>query len=179
MAFVVAFAGKIGSGKTTVSTAVSHALQCKRASFGDYVRHIVSTRRLEPTRENLQRVGTEVLEANTYEFCKSVLAYSGWCRGESLVIDGLRHAETIPIINRLINPDRLWIVFMDIDEETRFGRLGIREDSRATLALASADAHSSELQVASILQQTADMVLDSRKPIDDCVRSVLEWMAKK
>lgn len=178
MAFVIAFAGKIGSGKTTTSIAVSQALGCKRASFGDYVRHVVSMRRLELTRENLQRIGTEVLETDTFEFCRNVLTYSGWSPGEPLVIDGLRHSETIPVLNQLVSPARLWVVYIDLDEQSRFQRLGICHDTQAR-ALASADAHSSELQVATILYEIADVILDGRKPIKDSVASVLEWMAKQ
>lgn len=178
MGFVVAFAGKIGSGKTTISTAVSHALGCKRASFGDYVRHVVSKRGLELTRENLQRIGTEILEADSFEFCKNVLEYSGWSQGESVVIDGLRHSETIPLLNQLVDPERLRLVYLDVDEESRCARLGIREQ-RHMAALVSGDAHSSEQQVATTLRNMADVVVDGRKSIEDCVAAVVEWMAKQ
>jgi dephospho-CoA kinase len=178
MALVVAFAGKIGSGKTTISTAVSQALGCKRASFGDYVRHVVSSRGLEPTRSVLQRVGTEILEDDALEFCTSVLTFSGWSRGESLVIDGLRHSETIPLLNRLVSPARLRIVYLEIDERSRVKRLGIREEAQA-LALRATDAHSSEQQVATTLHGIADVIIDARKPVEECVCAVLEWMAKQ
>ena len=177
MAFVVAFAGKIGSGKTSISTMVSRVLGCKRASFGDYVRNVVSTRGLELTRENLQRVGTEILEANTFEFCRNVLSYSGWSQGEPLVIDGLRHSETIPVLNQLVSPTRLQVVYMEIDDQSRLERLGICGETQVAL-LASADAHSSEQQLTA-LHDIADLIVDSRKPIEDCVASVLEWMAKQ
>lgn len=176
MAFAIAFAGKIGSGKTTVSEAVSRSLGCKRVSFGDYVRHIVSIRGLEVTRESLQRIGTEILEADSFEFCKNVLEYSGWSQGESLVIDGLRHSETIPLLNQLVSPVHLWIAYVDIDEQSRFERLGIREEGQRA-AQTSADAHSSERQVET-LRKIADLILDGRKPTADCVATLMEWMAK-
>lgn len=178
MTYIVAFAGKIGSGKTTISYAVSQVLGCGRASFGDYVRHVVSGRGLELTRENLQRVGTEILETDRFEFCRNVLAYSGWSPGESLVIDGLRHSETIPLINDLVYPARLRIVYIDIDEQSRFERLGIRDEVHLDVLL-TVDAHSSEQQVATNLRNLADVIVDGRKPKEDCVASVLEWMAKQ
>lgn len=177
MASVIAFAGKIGSGKTAISTAVSRELGYKRASFGDYVRHIASARGLELTRETLQSVGTELLQADTFEFCRNVLAYSGWFGGEPLVIDGLRHVETIPVLNQLLGPTKLQIVYMEIDEQSRFERLGICGESQLA-RLSLVDAHSSEQQLAS-LHDIADLIVDSRKPIEDCVGSVLEWMAKQ
>jgi dephospho-CoA kinase len=178
MVFVVAFAGKIGSGKTTLSTAISRATGCKRASFGDYVRHVVSTQGLETTRETLQRVGTEILTANPLDFCKNVLAHSGWISGESLVIDGLRHSETIPLLNDLFSPLKLQIVYIDIDELLRFARLGVKGDREAA-AQAVADSHSSEQQVATTLRDIADLIVDGRSPIQDSVAQVLGFLSKK
>jgi dephospho-CoA kinase len=178
MAFAIAFAGKIGSGKTTISVAVANALACDRASFGDYVRHVVSSRGLELTRDNLQRIGTEMLEADRPTFCRSVLEYSGWTGGNSIVIDGLRHSETIPLLSQLLSPVQLRIVYMDIDERTRLERLGVEtEVHRETVALA--DAHSSEHQVTTVLRGRADLIVDSSWPIDRSVKYVLEWMAKQ
>ena len=177
MTFVIAFAGKIGSGKTTISTAISKVLGCKRASFGDYVRQVASRRGLECTREILQYVGTEALETDKLEFCKNVLEYSGWSQGEPLVIDGLRHSETIPLLNQLVSPAQLRIVYMDIDEQSRFERLGIHGEVQMEV-LTLADAHSSEQEAATILHNIADVIVDGRKPIENCVAAVLEWMAK-
>jgi len=174
MASVLALAGRIGSGKTTLTTALARVLECKRASFGDYVRHVVMTRGIEPTRENLQKIGTELLEQNRLRFCSEVLHHSGWTPGEALVIDGLRHAETIDLIQQLVSPLRLRIVYLEIDDDIRLERLGARgEGEREALFLA--EAHSSEQQVTSILARQADLTIDSAAPVRECVRRVVEW----
>lgn len=175
--FAIAFAGKIGSGKTTISTAVAQALACKRASFGDYVRFRVAELGVELTRENLQRIGTELLESDRLGFCRDVLLYAGWSEGESIVIDGLRHRETIPLLNKILSPAYLRIVYIDVDEQTRVERLVPRRETDV-MALASADAHSSEQQLAAI-ERMADMNLDGRNPLPSSVAAVLEWMAKQ
>jgi dephospho-CoA kinase len=174
MAAVLAFAGRMGSGKTTLTTALARALGCKRASFGDYVRHVVAARGLEQTRENLQRIGTELLEQDRLGFCRAVLQYAGWVPGEVLVIDGLRHSETIDLIQQLVSPLRLRIVYLAIDDDTRLERLGARGEGERE-ALLSAEAHSSEQQVTSILARRAHLTVDSGIPVQECVRRVMEW----
>lgn len=176
MAYVLAIAGKIGSGKTSLTAALSETLGWLHASFGDYVRYRVSERGLQLTRENLQRVGTEILEADKLAFCTNVLMYFGWSRGESLVIDGLRHSETIPLIQQLVSPALLRIIYIDVDEQTRVQRLGAKGENEMRL-LTIADEHSSEQQQP-VLRQMADLIVDGRRPIPDCVASVVEIMAK-
>jgi dephospho-CoA kinase len=174
MAVVLAFAGRMGSGKTTLTTAVASVLRCKRASFGDYVRHIVTARGLEQTRQNLQEIGTELLEQDKLQFCSDVLHHAGWTPGEALVIDGLRHAETIDLIRKLVSPLRLKIVYLEVDDDIRIERLRARgEGERDVLSLA--EAHSSEQQVASILARQAHLIIDSIAPVQECVRRVVEW----
>jgi dephospho-CoA kinase len=175
MKAVLAFAGKIGSGKTALTTALAHKLGCKRASFGDYVRHVVNSRGLRETRETLQRVGTELLEEDMYRFCGAVLRHAGWIPGETLMLDGLRHAETIDPLQRLVHPLALKIVYLEIDDETRLRRLGLRGGGdRATLS--SAERHSSELQVATKLAVEADLVINGVDTIESNVCRVLDWM---
>jgi dephospho-CoA kinase len=174
MTFVFAFTGKIGSGKTALSTALAAELRCRRTSFGDYVRYITAARGLEQNRQNLQAVGTELLERDRIKFCNDVLRFGGWSPGEALVIDGLRHIETIEPIKQIVAPARLKILRIDIAEETRLMRLGIRGDGDAT-ALRLAESHSSEQQVGSTLAGAADFVIDGSSTIELNVRNILEW----
>src|SRR5579859_1042107 len=160
---VVAFAGKIGSGKTTLTTALAEFLKWPRASFGDYVRTAVRERGLPQTRYNLQRVGTELLHNDIGKFCKSVLLSSGWNGNQSLIIDGLRHTETIDVIREIVLPATLKIVFISISDNTRLQRLKNRGEGNAD-AIEDADRHSSEQQVASVLRGCADLLVDGCKP---------------
>ena len=175
MTKVIAFAGKIGSGKTTLTKALAESLGCLRASFGDYVRDVVRAQGLPPTRENLQRVGTQLLESDTNGFCRAVLSQPGWRPGEMLVIDGLRHKETVNPIKDIISPAELRIVFLSVDENTRLARLAQRGDADIS-ALTRADAHSSELQVGSTLCEMADLVLEGDESVEDTVLRVGEWI---
>ncbi len=175
IAIAVALAGKIGSGKTTVTSSLAHLLRWHRASFGDYVRLIVRERGLPETREELQRVGTEILRENPRHFCSSVLLNCGWTCRENLIIDGLRHVETIEIIRKLVEPAPLKIVFLSLDEETRIERVKRRGETDITM-IALADTHSSEQQVDSILATMADLIVDASRPVEEIVPEVINWI---
>jgi dephospho-CoA kinase len=123
MAIVVAIAGKIGSGKTTITKSLAKLLQWPRAGFGDYVRAVARKRGESQAREHLQELGTQLLRNDPREFCKAVISSAEWRPGEGLIIDGLRHAETIGIIRELVSPAVLKIVLISVPEETRFQRL--------------------------------------------------------
>ncbi|HEY4678007.1 MAG TPA: AAA family ATPase [Candidatus Angelobacter sp.] len=172
---VIAFSGKLGSGKTTISNAVATALGWPLAGFGDYVRQVVRERGLDGTRENLQAVGTELLEADPREFCKAVLSSGGWIRGEPLLIDGLRHVKTIAIIQELISPATLRIISILVPEATRLQRLGQRDQVEAA-STGIIEAHSSEQEVGSILCSHADLVLDGEKPVSVLVAEIIDWI---
>jgi dephospho-CoA kinase len=175
MAMVVAIAGKIGSGKTTITKSLASELGWPRASFGDYVRSAASARGLAQSRTNLQELGTLLLRSDPREFCKAVLTSARWQTGESLIIDGLRHAETIPILRELVTPAVLKIVLVAISEDTRLKRLAERGEgdaSRITLV----EGHSSELQVGSVLGTIADIVVSGERPSNAIVSELTRWI---
>lgn len=174
----IAFSGKLGSGKTTISNATATALGWPLVGFGDYVRKVVCERGLKGTRENLQAVGTELLEADPCEFCKAVLSSGGWIRGKPLLIDGLRHVRTIAIIEELIAPATLRIISILVSEATRLQRLGRRNQVDAAF-IGMIEAHSSEQEVGSILSNHADLVIDGEKPVNALVAEVVHWIREQ
>jgi len=172
---VVAFAGKIGSGKTTITKSLADLLAWPRASFGDYVREEARQRGMKDTREVLQALGTEILRAEPGNFCQSVLAHSGWNAGQNLLIDGLRHEETIEIIRRLTRATTVSIVFVKISEEVRLERLMGREGSDVKYRT-MVEAHSSEAQVTSILAGKANFTVDNDGPLEATVSAISQWI---
>lgn len=176
--FVIAFSGKLGSGKTTVSSAVAAALGWRRVGFGDYVRAVVRRRSLKETRENLQVVGTELLEADPREFCRSVLSSGGWVSGEPLIVDGLRHVRTIGLLQELIAPLKLGIVSISIADNVRLDRLKQRnQDDEASIL--NIEAHSSEQEVDLILRNSANLVIEGEKPLEHLVKEVIAWAGEQ
>lgn len=172
---VIAFAGLIGSGKSTVSVALAETLGCSRASFGDYVRDIAKKRGLKPEREKLQEIGNELVERGWEPFCKAVLSQANWKKGNTIVVDGIRHIEAIQTLLKITNPSRFILVFISIGDEDRKARLigkGINEKEQQI----KIDSHSTEMQVSS-LKQKADIILDGTKPIPALVDQVIKYIS--
>lgn len=172
---VIAFSGKLGSGKTTVSSAVAVTLGWARVGFGDYVRSVVRKRGLGETREVLQQVGTELLEVDPRAFCRAVLSSAGKIYPTNLIIDGLRHIRTISIIRDLISPVSLKIVSISIPEEIRRYRLEQRDGDDAA-SINTIEAHSSEQEVDIIRSEFADLVVDGKKSVEILVNEVAAWI---
>ena len=84
---VLAFSGKIGSGKSSVSVAVADGLHLPWVSFGNYVRKRAKAQELEPTRQHLQDLGQALLLADADAFCAAVLAQAPDVEN-GLVVDG-------------------------------------------------------------------------------------------
>jgi transcriptional regulator with XRE-family HTH domain/dephospho-CoA kinase len=171
---VLAFAGKIGSGKSTLSEEVANALQWKRASFGDYVRTVAKSQGLETSREVLQELGAALVK-RPEEFCRAMLAHYGWQSGEPLVIDGVRHKEILDALRVIVAPLEVRVVYLDIDEEKRHERL-LREEEGDSKKLAQVEAHSTEQQAGDLLPKIADLKVSGDRPVEDLVRDIVTWI---
>jgi dephospho-CoA kinase len=169
---VVAFAGKLGSGKTTVTRLLAKELGWPRAGFGDYVRNAVRKQGLDGTRENLQRIGSQLLDSSPVAFCTAVLSSSGWETGQSLLIDGLRHVETIEIITKVVYPAAFKIVFISVTEAIRLERLRQRGENDVL----AAELHSTEQQVSTSVYSRSDLVIDGDRPARLIVSELTKWI---
>lgn len=147
----------------------------RRASFGDYVRAEVTRRKLAGTRDELQSVGTELLNADTERFCRSVVEMSGWKPGEGLILDGFRHVQTIDPLVRFTRHLPFKIILIKVDEETRRERLSRRGEGDPRV-IKRIEAHSSEAQVASTIEEIADLILDGAEPPNTLAEKVSSWV---
>lgn len=172
----VGFAGAIGSGKTTVATAVHRLLG---GVFGDYVRAEARCRGLAEAREALQDLGEALIAERGWDgFCQDTLAHFCWRPGDLVVIDGVRHVEVVTTLRRLVSPERFALVFVTADDETLVDRLkheGLADDRRR----ARVEAHSTESQVRGALPDIADLLVDGTLPADRTARAVLEWLSEE
>ena len=154
----VAFAGKIGVGKSAISSLLAFELGWKRTSFGSYIRSVASERREEPGREILQKIGEELEATDPEGLCRSVLNSVAWQNGEPVVIDGIRHLRILGILRELVKPQPLCLIYLDVQETTRKARLANRQGGDL-VSLATIDAHSTEHDVRTCLQGVADYCL--------------------
>jgi dephospho-CoA kinase len=172
---VVGFAGRIGSGKSTLSNEVAKRLGWRRASFGDYLRTLAKSSGLDESREVLQYLGASLIEKGVDDFCRAVLTHYGWNAGEPLVIDGIRHTEVVESLRKLVAPLDLRVVFLEVEDEQRLKRLNA-QDERTAENLELVEGHATEQQVKSLLPNLADLRLSSDRPIPELVSTLVNWI---
>jgi cytidylate kinase len=172
---VLAFSGKIGSGKTTLSQQVAEALGWRRASFGEYLSTFARSQGLEDSRDVLQELGERLVSRSADDFCRSVLAHFGWNSGEPLVIDGIRHVAIFEALRRIVAPLELRLVFINVDENTRLKRLK-QSDRDVIDRLQQIEAHSTEREVVATLPSLASRRVEGDRPAKDVVREIVGWV---
>ena len=171
---ILTFSGPIGSGKTTLSTRVAQFLEWKYVSFGDYIRDIAHQRGLGESREALQRLGASLIEEEGWDnFCNSVLAQVNWAAGQNVVLDGIRHVQALDSLREITKPSEVFLVLLELLGP----ELEARQASRDVIDhLSQFEAHSTEDQVNTVLPQKADLIVDGRRPVEDLVYEVVQWV---
>ena len=168
---VLAVAGPIGSGKTTLSRALAKEFDCKHASFGEHFRQLALESGENPgNRRLLQRLGQQYVSLSPDRLCRELLRRADWRPGdESLVVDGVRHIEVLNVLRQIVAPLRLFLVYVRRDQ-MRAASASTRVGKR-TLALF--DAHSTETQN-NALCSSADIIVSGDSDINAIVNSVLQ-----
>lgn len=159
-ATIVAFAGRIGAGKSSVAKALADHLGWRLASFGAYIRIVASGRGLSPSRESLQAVGEELEAADATALCRAVLHAASWQAGQPLVIEGIRHVRVLEILKAVVAPQPLVFVYLEADDDERRSRLRDRGTGEAD-RLEDVEAHPTEQDVLTHLPKLADLILSS------------------
>lgn len=168
---VLGFAGKIASGKTTLSSQSAQTLGWPRVSFGEYVRAETQKRGLAESRESLQYVGESLLAADPEGFCRAVLAQANWKPDQPLVVDGIRHRQVVGVISRLVAPMRFALVFVNIDDSIRESRIRERDQGKSRMNW-EIDVHSTEREAHSDLEGIADLVVDGSLPVEEVLTQI-------
>ena len=173
---VLAFAGAIGSGKTTISAGVAGTLGWARVSFGDYVRAEARRRGLDDSsREVLQEVGEALIAQGWEPFCQAILAQALWVSGEPLVIDGVRHVRAVETLRELVAPAMLLVVYLDADEDVRRLRLREREGTYSARPY-QIEMHLTEADVATRLRALADYRVNAAVERDVVTQQIVAWL---
>jgi len=177
-AAIICFAGRVASGKSALSIELAKKLDWPRVSFGDYVRAVCLRIGRSPSREELQRIGEELIMKSVSEFCKSVLEQADWATGEPVVIDGIRHREVLDELRTIAKPLDVHLVYVDIDEKTQRLRL-MKRDNLSDEAIKRIEGHPTEVQLGSTLRDAADLVVDGTQPLNEIVTNLAAWLASK
>lgn len=176
MSLLLCFSGQIGSGKSSVSTAVADALGWRRTGFGDYLRGEVARSGGDPEdRKALQDLGQARVDADAVAFCRDVLAAGGFYPGEDFVIDGIRHVAIFEILKQVSSPSHSKLLFLGAGEVTRSERVQARADAAD---FARASAHRVEAEVRDVLPDRADALINADQAMDRVVFDCLQWVSK-
>jgi cytidylate kinase len=169
---IIAFAGRMGSGKSSVSEAIAADLGWQFASFGGFVRKTATSRGVEHTRESLQAIGEELEANDPAKFCRAVLDDVGWHPGKSAVVEGIRHVRIWETLRNLVAPQPVFLVYLEAPEELRRARLQERGAQEANY-LERTEAHSTERDVIAELPKLAKLVLSTEgRSVPELVRDI-------
>ena len=176
MGLVVSFAGRIGSGKSSVTTALADVLGWRRAAFGDYLRAEIARSGGDPeSRETLQNVGQSLVDSDPEAFCRAVLESVGFRPGEDLLVDGVRHVDIQSIIRDLVAPSEARLVYLAADDSTRVHRVSNRLQGRQDFL--RAEQHRVEAELAEVLPSKADAVMDAHADLAQLVERCRDLIA--
>jgi cytidylate kinase len=173
---VVCFAGKIGSGKSSVSRRLGEGLAWPRAAFGDYLRAEICRLGGDPdSREQLQDLGQRLVEEDSSQFCSAVMTSSGFAPGGDLLLDGIRHVEIQRIVAELARPSQTKLIYLAASEDERLRRVAGRVDGAGDFVRAST--HRVETELETSLPKIADILIDGAAPLDEVVNQCLSALA--
>jgi len=172
---IVALAGAIGSGKTTLARALADRLGWPTASFGDYVREQARRRGLDlGSRKVLQDLGQSLVEENPERFLAEALEWMDYDAAAGLVLDGLRHESVWQALRARSEklPERpVVLLFLDTPEDVRHARL--RDRGLDDAAIATADGHRAEQDLTAHLRAAADHRLTGLGSVSELVELAL------
>ena len=178
MGLVVSFSGQIGSGKSSISSALAKTLGWPRVSFGDYLRAEVKRRGGNPnSRHMLQKLGQVLVDTHPESFSQSVLDMADFMPGGDLILDGIRHVEVQTIISRLVVPSEAKLIHLSADVSTRLERVAARPDGQSDFT--RTDRHQVEEELRNRLPTFADAVVDARADVEitcrKCLNLIRTW----
>ncbi|VTR93372.1 Cytidylate kinase OS=Candidatus Nitrososphaera evergladensis SR1 GN=NTE_03352 PE=4 SV=1: AAA_18 [Gemmata massiliana] len=169
------FAGRIASGKSTVSDKVAVRLGVPRVSFRHYLETVAVNRGIsDVTREVLQDLGEQEIKVHGFkDFCRAVLDQARWHPGQAVVIDGIRHVEAANALREIVSPAEFHLIYIDMDSETQRQRLP--RSLRHRKPIQELERHSTEVQVPKELPKVAELLLDAHKNPDELAEEVVRW----
>jgi dephospho-CoA kinase len=167
---VVAVAGRIGAGKSTVAKEIARIIGGTVVSFGSAVRAEAEKQDLPCDRTTLQRLGDELIREGWDHFCDLVLEQAHAGATASLVVDGVRHLGAIDSLSRRSAPQRVVVVFVDSSWSTRCRRVASRGVAEDDLAQADNDPNEREVEA---VRERSDLLVVNDGDLKEAVRNLI------
>lgn len=170
---MVGLAGPIGSGKTSVAQGIANALKCPIVSFGTYVRELSARSGRGHSRQVLHEISEELIASlGLYQLTQNVLASIVWNRKQSLVVDGIRHANVIAALRAQVAPLPVIVVYLDARHDLRRERF-IARDNLSAQEFDAFELHPIEQNVGTQVRALADLIVTADGPAKDIVVEVM------
>ena len=171
---IIAFSGASQTGKTTLGRRLALYCHGKFVSFGDYVREQAQNRGISnPTREDLQNLGQQLVESDVNRFCQHVLDTVRFSSGQRLVIDGIRHTEVLSAISQISGRQPIKLIYLHAPMNVRESR---NHKHGGFPLLAKIDAHPVESQTNKEIKELADLILDASADLDTNFSQIVAWL---
>lgn len=123
----ICVAGKICSGKSTLTRAISSHINFPIVSFGGILRNYSLDNGLPIARKDLQEFGQNLIDQLGFEgFLRWSMSHSVISWDNSIIIDGLRHREIYGHILQMF--PQTFLVYCDCDLKTQTSRLMMRDN---------------------------------------------------
>jgi dephospho-CoA kinase len=175
---VIGIAGHAKSGKTSLAEALAARTGYPVASFGEEVERLAvqqgySLATEAERRVTLMKLGERLVTEQVETFCASVLEHGKWSPGSSIIVEGIRHADVIHVVRRLVAPTPLYVILVDTPPAVREERLS-RDRLGGPLTRATMDAHSTEREISTEVALLADWVVSGEIDPGEAADQILE-----
>lgn len=135
-----------------------------RLAFGDVVRHRAFAAEREPTRQNLQEIGLQLIAEGWSTFVDDLLS-DLTSDPEVIIVEGIRHQEAVNALTERLPTRKLLLIYLEVDSDQQRQRLaGLGEDEGAI-------SHEVERDVGDV-RATADLVISTEQPVEELVARV-------
>ena len=174
---LICFSGVIGSGRTSISSAVAYRLKLDRTGFGDYLREKLEKASEGPvTRAELQNFGQDLVDTDPKKFCKSVLNRVKFDYKRDIVVDSIRHVKIYNCLKKLVDPIECRLIYIVVDEKQQ--KLNLSNRYRFEKILPAMH-HQAELDAINKLPKIADEKIintgDFKSVVDQCINVINKW----
>ncbi len=172
---VLGVGGKIGSGKTTLCSALSDRVGWPFITLRNYL-----LARAGPgfggSRRELQELGARLLNQPLSLLCEDILAYADWRPDSGLILDGLRSGSLIREFREVVAPTPFLLAYVETNELTRINRYSERTASEE-MEIREAETHPMEKDSADLLKDMADIVVRGDLQLEEEVRIVIDGIS--
>lgn len=165
MIWLICLGGGIASGKTTLAEALQVTLPSSaRLAFGDVVRRRALTAEREPTRQNLQEIGLQLIAEGWPTFVDDLLS-DLTSDPKVLIVEGIRHREAVDALTERLPTRKLLLIYVEVDSDQQRQRLAGLGEAEGAID------HEVERDVGD-LRATADLVVSTEQPVEELVARV-------